>query len=126
MSSTTTTHEQQPCSNDTFAPNYRHICPWDERERAEFIATWPLPLRADYFQVYESAEHAEHTRPWDQLYVLLRQRGLEDEFIKMITGGRDYGVEEGGEKTQTQTQSLNDDDEWYEKVRELLMEDRES
>jgi hypothetical protein len=55
--------------------------------------------------------------------VLLRQHGLEDEFIKIRTGGRDNEVEKEGEKTQTQTQPLNnDDDEWCEKVKKLLMD----
>ncbi|KAF2706266.1 hypothetical protein K504DRAFT_334712, partial [Pleomassaria siparia CBS 279.74] len=112
--------EQQPYSSDPFSPNYRHICPWNEEKKADFIATWPLPLRADSFQVYESAEHAEHTRPWDQLLVLLHRRGLEDEFLRIIMGGRDDEVEGEGEKTQTQTQSPFSDErdkEIHEKMR---------
>ncbi|KAF2786764.1 hypothetical protein K505DRAFT_330116 [Melanomma pulvis-pyrius CBS 109.77] len=114
---TTTTHEQQPYSSDPFAPNYRHICPWSEEDKAEWIATWPLPLRADYWQVYESAEHAEYTRPWDQLRVLLRRRGLEDNFWKILIGGRDDEVD--GEKTQP---SDDDDEERHEKARKLLID----
>lgn len=97
---TTTTYEPQPYSSDPFALNYRHICHWDEEKKADYIATWPLPLSLDFCKLYESAEYAELTRPWDQLRVLLRQRGLEDEFFRIIynTSSRGDEVErEGGE-----------------------------
>jgi hypothetical protein len=87
----TQTHEQQPYSNDPFAPNYRHIAPWDEQKKAEWIATWPLPLPSNYWELYESAEHAEATRAGNQLRVLLRQRGLEDTYNRIMSGKDEDG-----------------------------------
>ncbi|KAF2008887.1 hypothetical protein BU24DRAFT_429147 [Aaosphaeria arxii CBS 175.79] len=116
LSTTTTTHEQQLTSSesfcrDPFSPNYCYICPLNEQEKAEWIATWPLPLRADHWEVYESAEHAEVTRPFDQLRVLLRQRGLDEEFMRIMSGSRD----------QTQADGFNNDfEERYEEARKFL------
>lgn len=82
-----TPHSQPLHSSDLFAPKHCHICPWDQS--TDWIATWPLPLRPDFWHGYES-EHAEHMRAWDQLDLLLLQRGLKE----LNNGPSD---EEGGE-----------------------------
>ncbi|KAF2681925.1 hypothetical protein K458DRAFT_246320, partial [Lentithecium fluviatile CBS 122367] len=118
----TTTHKQQPYSSDPFAPNYRKIFPWSEQEKAEFIATWPLPLPPNFWVVHESVEFGEYMRPTKQLQVLLRRRGLEDKFSRIMTG-RDDEVEGELGTTQTETQPLdNEKEKIYEKARKLLME----
>ncbi|KAF1957718.1 hypothetical protein CC80DRAFT_366220, partial [Byssothecium circinans] len=114
---TTPPPKQSPYSTDPFAPNYRHICPGTKQDQAEFIATSPLPLRADFFEAHESAEYAENTRAWDQLCVLLRQRGLEDQFMSIMTG-RNVKL-----KTETPTSCwLHEEEESrvHDKVRKLL------
>jgi len=112
--------QQQPYSSDPFAPNYRHICHWNEEEKAEWIATWPLPVRPDFWEVFESAEHAEHTRQFDQLRVLLRRVGLDEGFMSIMTGRDKKEEGEGGGK-QAPTQLSEDDNEGlYERARKLL------
>ncbi|KAF2130301.1 hypothetical protein P153DRAFT_384580 [Dothidotthia symphoricarpi CBS 119687] len=96
----------QQYSSDPFAPNYRHICPWSAQEKAEYIATWPVPLQPNFWEVYESAEHAEWTRPRDQLDVLLRERGLEEVCNTILYSeqktehGTDMGMDERQERVR--------------------------
>ncbi|KAH8723589.1 hypothetical protein GQ44DRAFT_310479 [Phaeosphaeriaceae sp. PMI808] len=73
-------------SSDPFAPNYRHICPWTKEERAAELAPLAGLVRPDLYEVYESAEYAEYTRPHDQLMILLRERGLEESYQQTLYG----------------------------------------
>lgn len=43
-------------------------------------------MRPDFWEVFESAERAEYVRPHDQLDFLLRERGLEDAYNKIMRG----------------------------------------
>lgn len=69
---------EQSYSSDPFASNYRIICPEEERD-------WSL-LPTNYVELVESAEYAEFGRPGAQLFALLRQRGLEEKFHRIMDG----------------------------------------
>ena len=77
-----TTPEHPRYSTDPFDPNFRFIVPWNEEERAEYIAS--EFMGANFFDLYESVEHAEFMRPMEQLKVRLRQRGLEDQVDRIM------------------------------------------
>ncbi|KAF2447369.1 hypothetical protein P171DRAFT_430262 [Karstenula rhodostoma CBS 690.94] len=105
--SLTTCHEELRYSSDPFAPNYRHIYPLSAEEKAYHIATWPLPLRPDFWEVFESTEHAEYTRPFDQLDILLRQRRLKDEYWRVLRDPtvRDFDVEAKGDDAENEKEN---------------------
>lgn len=114
--------DQKPYSSDPFAPNYRHICHWGEQERAEWIAEWPLPLRSDYWEVFESSENAEQTRPSAQLEVLLRRAGLEDAYAAITDGTDDIGEKTEMKKISPTSSYLDDatTEKMHDKHRKLL------
>jgi hypothetical protein len=79
----------EPYSSDPFAINYRKTADWDEATKAKFQKEyWFIP---DVLEKYQSVEHAEFTRPFDQFRVLLQVRTFPP--TKMImTNGFDRNV----------------------------------
>lgn len=57
-------------STDPFAINYRKRADWDPATRAQWQRDWWFV--PDLIEKYESVEHAEFTRPFDQFRVLLQ------------------------------------------------------
>ena len=57
-------------SADPFAINYRKKADWDPATRAQWQREWWFV--PDLVEKYESVEHAEFTRPFDQFRVLLQ------------------------------------------------------
>lgn len=59
-----------PASTDPFAVNYRKKADWDEATKARWQKEWWFV--EDVVEKYESVEHAEFTRPFDQFRVLIQ------------------------------------------------------
>lgn len=57
-------------STDPFAINYRKKADWDPLTKARWRKEWHFV--PNLIEKYESVEHAEFTRPFDQLRVLLQ------------------------------------------------------
>lgn len=57
-------------STDPFAANYRKKADWDSDLKARWEKEWWFV--EDVVEKYESVEHAEFTRPFDQFRVLLQ------------------------------------------------------
>jgi len=57
-------------STDPFAENYRKKADWDEATKARWQREWGFVT--DFIEKYESVEHAEFTRPFDQFRVLIQ------------------------------------------------------
>ncbi|KAH8692489.1 hypothetical protein GQ44DRAFT_635715 [Phaeosphaeriaceae sp. PMI808] len=101
-------------SSDPFAPNYRHISLLSKEDLVAELAILKLPVHPDIYELYESAEYAEITRPMDQLRVLLQRCGLEEAFFRITRGEvqtEDGTVLRTGEGTEK---------ERHERVRKLL------
>jgi hypothetical protein len=63
---------EESYSTDPFAINYRKRADWDPATKAQWQREWGfIP---DLVEKYESVEHAEFTRPFDQFRVLLQVR----------------------------------------------------
>ena len=62
--------EEEEYSDDPFAPNYRKRADWGDKERQRWEREWWFVK--DVVEKYESVEHAEFTRPYDQFRVLLQ------------------------------------------------------
>lgn len=63
---------EETYSTDPFAINYRKKADWDPATKAQWQREWGfIP---DLIEKYESVEHAEFTRPFDQFRVLLQVR----------------------------------------------------
>jgi len=60
---------EEEYSADPFASNYRKVANWDEGTRKRWEKEWWFVK--DVVEKYESVEHAEFTRPYDQFRVLL-------------------------------------------------------
>jgi hypothetical protein len=61
-------------STDPFAPNYRKRADWEPELKKKWEKEWGFVR--DVVEKYESVEHAEFTRPFDQFRVLLQARLL--------------------------------------------------
>ena len=59
-------------STDPFAPNYRKRADWDAGLKQSWENEWGFVR--DVVEKFESVEHAEFTRPFDQMRVLLQVR----------------------------------------------------
>lgn len=62
--------EERYSSTDPFAANYRKTADWDEETKALWQREWGFVT--DFIEKYESVEHAEFTRPFDQFRVLIQ------------------------------------------------------
>jgi hypothetical protein len=62
--------EDCPSSTDPFASNYRKKADWDPIVISRWEKEWSFVK--DVVEKYESVEHAEFTRPFDQFRVLLQ------------------------------------------------------
>ena len=74
--------EERYWSTDPFAANYRKVADWDEETKARWQREWGFVT--DFIEKYESEEHAEFTRPFDQFRVLIRVSFL---FVSDLTRG---------------------------------------
>jgi len=62
--------ESGPSSTDPFASNYRKKADWDEETKERWQREWSFVT--DVIEKYESVEHAEFTRPFDQFRILIQ------------------------------------------------------
>lgn len=62
--------QEEDYSTDPFASNYRKVADWNDATRARFARVWNFV--DNFIEKYESVEHAEFTRPYDQFRVLLQ------------------------------------------------------
>lgn len=63
---------EEQYSPDPFAINYRKKTDWDPATKAKWLQEWWFV--PDLVEKYESIEHAEFTRPFDQFRVILQVR----------------------------------------------------
>jgi hypothetical protein len=79
----------EPYSPDPFAINYRKTADWDTTAKAQWQREWWFV--PDLIEKYESVEHAEFTRPFDQFRVLLEVSSLvlQKQFRELLAN-KDY------------------------------------
>lgn len=81
----------EPYSPDPFAINYRKTTDWDAAAKAQWQREWWFV--PNLIEKYESVEHAEFTRPFDQFRVLLQVETLslvqQEPCMLTATGTRD-------------------------------------
>jgi hypothetical protein len=80
----------EPYSPDPFAINYRKTADWDATAKAKWQREWWFV--PDLIEKYESVEHAEFTRPFDQFRVLLEVSSLilQKQFRELMANQDDY------------------------------------
>ncbi|KAH8591148.1 hypothetical protein B0O99DRAFT_633246 [Bisporella sp. PMI_857] len=75
--------EEEPCSTNPFAKNYRKKADWDDETRKRMEREWFFV--EDFIEKYESSEHAEYTRPFDQFRVLISVRPVLPPLLFPVT-----------------------------------------
>lgn len=95
------TKEYFPPSTDPFAQNYRKKADWDEKRKERWQKEWAFVK--DLVDKYESVEHAEFTRPFDQFRILLQVSSESRRFRGNAENIQNRGIYEKYEELWTTT-----------------------
>ncbi|KAG9242288.1 hypothetical protein BJ878DRAFT_179417 [Calycina marina] len=79
--------EETHSSSDPFAANYRKKVDVDDVAKERWRQEWHFVT--DFLEKYESVEHAEFTRPFDQFRVLIQERSLHVKYEMLFVTSPD-------------------------------------